>query len=240
MKLGLENYCITIFFIPNDFFLPMEWIEHSGWMLDESNKTLEIKYSPPAILPIFASLCVSLLIVIPGILTAIGNIEPVIFLFCLFGAIAVYVSSKFFSNWSTIDHLDLQQMKLSTYQQRQNGDKRLINSRDLREIGTPKLVIVEGGDGTFGPNFDHDNPGIYTVNLTCEARYPGLDLITPQSKYHTSKCGASIVMRNYDIVMCGGIQTIQDSKSLLQDISNYLEEVNPNWKELNSIDASKK
>ena len=128
MKLGLDNYCITIFFIPNNFLLPMEWIEHSGWMLDESNETLEIKYSPPAILPVFASLCVSLLIVIPGLLTAIGNIEPVIFLFCLFGAIAVYVSSKFFSNWSTIDRLDLQQMKLSTYQEKQNGDKRLINS----------------------------------------------------------------------------------------------------------------
>lgn len=236
----LEISFITIIFISDLLTLNMEWADYSGWVLDESNKSLEIKYSPPAILPAFASLCISLLIVIPGLLTAIGDIEPLIFLFCLFGAIAVYISSKFFSKWNTVDHLDLQKMKLSTYQQKENGIKRLINSRDLREIGTPKLVIVEGGDGTFGPNFDHDDPGIYTVNLTCEARYPGLDIITPQSKYHTSKCGAGIVMRNYDIVICGGIKTIQDSKSLLLEISNYLEQVNPSWRKLNSIDASNK
>ena len=47
-------------------------------------------------------------------------------------------------------------------------------------------------------------------------------------------------MRNYDIVICGGIKTIQDSKSLLLEISNYLEQVNPSWRKLNSIDASNK
>ena len=214
----------------------MEWQAFSGWELQTNGHSLEISYSPPSILPIFASLSVSILVIIPGFLTAFGNLEILNYLFFIFAAVAIFISSKFFSASKIIDNLDLETMTLSTYKEnRKSGSRIMLNKRNLQEIGTPKLVIVEGGDGTFGPNFDHTNPGIYTVNLTCEARYPGLQIVKPESRYHTSKCGASIVMRNYDIVICGGLKSIDDSQKMLDSLVEFLSEKNQNWSKLSQL-----
>lgn len=218
----------------------MEWQNYSGWRLHPSEQSLEISYSPPSILPIFASLSISILVIIPGFLTAFGDLGILSYLFFLFAAVAIFISSKFFSASKVVDKLDLDSMTLSTFKENtRTGTRRVLNNRNLQEIGTPKLVIVEGGDGTFGPNFDHKNPGVYTINLTCEARYPGLQIVEPESRYHTSKCGASIVMRNYDIVICGGLKTVEDSKLMLDSLTQFLDNANKNWSELSQLAQTK-